>query len=55
MAFMKKGGKDLPKLTKENMKMYSRVWREYIADKWKWLTLAVILMIVAASFDALLV
>lgn len=52
---MKKGGKDLPKLTKENMKMYSRVWREYIADKWKWLTLAVILMIVAASFDALLV
>lgn len=55
MAFMKKGGKDLPKLTKENMKMYSRVWREYIADKWKWLILAVILMIVAASFDALLV
>lgn len=55
MAFMKKGDKDLPKLTKENMKMYSRVWREYIADKWKWLTLAVILMIVAASFDALLV
>lgn len=55
MAFMKKGGKDLPKLTKENMKMYSRVWREYIADKWKRLTLAVILMIVAASFDALLV
>lgn len=52
---MKKGGKDLPKLTKENMKMYSRVWREYIADKWKRLTLAVILMIVAASFDALLV
>ncbi len=54
MAFIKKS-KDLPKLTKENMLMYKRVWNTYVADKWRWLVLAVFLMLIAASFDALLV
>ena len=54
MAFFKKS-KDLPQLTKENMLMYKRVWNTYIADKWRWLILAVVLMLIAASFDALLV
>ncbi|MCQ2914558.1 MAG: ABC transporter ATP-binding protein/permease [Alphaproteobacteria bacterium] len=47
--------KDLPPLTKENLLMYKRVWNTYIADKWRWLVVAVILMLIAASFDALLV
>lgn len=54
MAFVKKS-KDLPNLTKENMLMYKRVWNTYIANKWRWLVLAVFLMLIAASFDALLV
>lgn len=54
MAFIKKN-KDLPALTKESMLMYRRVWKTYVASKWRWLILAVVLMLVAASFDALLV
>ena len=54
MAFVKKS-KDLPSLTKENMLMYKRVWNTYVANKWRWLALAVFLMLIAASFDALLV
>ena len=54
MAFFKKS-KDLPQLNKESMLMYKRVWNTYVADKWRWLILAVFLMLVAASFDALLV
>lgn len=54
MAFFKKS-KDLPQLNKESMLMYKRVWNTYVADKWRWLVLAVFLMLVAASFDALLV
>lgn len=54
MAFVKKN-KDLPSLTKENMLMYKRVWNTYVANKWRWLVLAVFLMLIAASFDALLV
>lgn len=37
------------------MLMYKRVWNTYIASKWRWLILAVVLMLIAASFDALLV
>ena len=55
MSFKKKKNRDLPALTKENMLMYKRVWSSYIANKWRWLSLAVVLMLVAASFDALLV
>ena len=54
MAFVKKN-KDLPALTKDSVRMYKRVWDTYIARKWRWLVLAVFLMLVAASFDALLV
>ena len=54
MAFFKKS-KDLPQLNKESMLMYKRVWNTYVADKWRWLILAVFLMLIAASFDALLV
>ena len=54
MAFVKKN-KDLPALTKDSVRMYKRVWDTYIAQKWRWLVLAVFLMLVAASFDALLV
>ncbi len=54
MAFFKKS-KDLPQLTKESMLMYKRVWNTYIADKWIWLIVSVLLMLIAASFDALLV
>ena len=54
MAFIKKS-KDLPSLTKENMLMYKRVWNTYVANKWRWLVFAVFLMLIAASFDALLV
>ena len=54
MAFFKKN-KDLPELTKESLMMYKRVWTTYVADKWRWLVLAVVLMLIAASFDALLV
>ena len=54
MAFVKKN-KDLPALTKDSVRMYKRVWNTYIAQKWRWLVLAVLLMLIAASFDALLV
>lgn len=54
MAFVKKN-KDLPALTKDSVRMYKRVWDTYIARKWRWLVLAVLLMLIAASFDALLV
>lgn len=54
MAFVKKS-KDLPALTKDSVRMYKRVWDTYIAQKWRWLVLAVLLMLIAASFDALLV
>lgn len=54
MAFVKKN-KDLPALTKDSVRMYKRVWDTYIAQKWRWLVLAVLLMLIAASFDALLV
>ena len=54
MSFVKKS-KDLPQLNKESMLMYKRVWKTYIADKWRWLIFAVFLMLIAASFDALLV
>ena len=54
--FLKKSkNKDLPPLTKESMLMYRRVWCDYVADKWRWLVVAVVLMLIAASFDALLV
>lgn len=55
MSFFKKSSKDLPALNKENMRMFKRAWKDYVADKWKLIVLSVILMLVAASFDALLV
>lgn len=53
--FKKKRRKDLPALTKDNLLMYKRVWMTYVAPKWKMLTLSIVLMLVASSFDALLV
>lgn len=55
MAFFKKKNKDLPALNKENILMYKRVWMTYVAPKWKMLTLSIVLMLIASSFDALLV
>lgn len=55
MAFFKKKNKDLPALTKDNLMMYKRVWLTYVAPKWKLLALSIVLMLVASSFDALLV
>lgn len=55
MAFFKKKNKDLPSLNKENILMYKRVWMTYVAPKWKMLTLSIVLMLIASSFDALLV
>lgn len=55
MSFLKKKKKDLPPITKENVLMYKRVWMTYIAPKWKWLVASVTLMLIASSFDALLV
>ena len=53
--FKKKNRKDLPALTKDSLLMYKRVWLTYVAPKWKMLALSVVLMLVASSFDALLV
>ena len=55
MAFFKKKNKDLPALNKENILMYKRVWMAYVAPKWKMLALSIVLMLIASSFDALLV
>ncbi len=55
MAFFKKKNKDLPALNKENILMYKRVWMTYVAPKWKMLALSIVLMLIASSFDALLV
>lgn len=55
MAFFKKKNKDLPALNKENILMYKRVWMTYVGPKWKMLTLSIVLMLIASSFDALLV
>ena len=56
MGFFKKSkNQELPSLSKENLQMVRRVWQSYIADKWKLLTASVLLMLVGASFDALLV
>ena len=55
MSFFKKKKQNLPALTKDNLMMYKRVWLTYVAPKWKLLTLSVVLMLVASSFDALLV
>lgn len=56
MGFFKKSkNQELPSLSKENLQMVRRVWSSYIVDKWKLLTLSVILMLIGASFDALLV
>lgn len=53
--FRKSKNSDLPSLSKENLLMVKRVWKTYIADKWKLLTVSVILMLIGSSFDALLV
>lgn len=53
--FKKKRSKDLPPITKDSLLMYKRVWLTYVAPKWKMLTLSIVLMLVASSFDALLV
>lgn len=53
--FRKSKNQELPSLSKENLQMVRRVWSSYIADKWKLLTVSVILMLISASFDALLV
>lgn len=53
--FKKKNRKDLPALTKDSLLMYKRVWLTYVAPKWKMLALSVVLMLIASSFDALLV
>lgn len=53
--FKKKRSKDLPPITKDSLLMYKRVWLTYVAPKWKMLTLSIVLMLIASSFDALLV
>ncbi len=55
MGFFKKKRSDLPDLTKDNLLMYKRVWMTYVAPGWKLLVLSIILMLIASSFDALLV
>lgn len=56
MGFFKKAKNgELPSLSKENLLMVRRVWKTYIIDKWKLLTVSIILMLIGASFDALLV
>lgn len=55
MGFFKKKRSDLPALTKESMMMYKRVWMTYVAPRWKLLILSIVLMLIASSFDALLV
>lgn len=56
MGFFKKAKNgELPSLSKENLLMVRRVWKTYIIDKWKLLTVSIVLMLIGASFDALLV
>ena len=57
MSFFSKKNKrpDLPKLDKENWRLIRRVWKKYIAPKWGWLAFAVVFMLIASGFDALLV
>lgn len=56
MALFKKSkNKDLPELNKESMQMVKRVWRNYVSDKWKLLAFSIFLMLIGASFEALLV
>ncbi|MGN0904843.1 MAG: ABC transporter ATP-binding protein [Alphaproteobacteria bacterium] len=56
MSFFRKSkNRDLPSLNRENMQMVRRVWKDYIADKWKMLSFSIVLMLIGASFDALLV